>query len=396
MKNLWLLICICLLLAVGLTSNAPASETRVFSMGQSGLFMHDNSNIRAFPGTIMQFNSEVLTELRFKDNEALYSAEVRLPFNNYVFGINFNRPIIVRYPGEPSLILPSVGQNIVLNSATDLYFGTEVGGNDLGIRLSFGADGFNQDSIAGQPKVEETTRYLELAGGYTTDMWDASVSIELPSAESEIGGLKDEASGTIFNLKGRYFYEYNSKMKFIPVAQLGFGSGTQKTDQGGGQPRLETDLGLTYINLGVGVHYEINANSILIIAIDPFGYSSFKQDVKTLGELNTTTTTFPRLYLGGETSLRPWITARIGANRGYQKIVTEVKPEGGTATETSSYSSPYNVSFGLGLKFANFIIDLDINDGILFEGPNFISGSFRDFSNRVSVTYVFGNEERSK
>jgi hypothetical protein len=396
MKKLWLLVVICLVFSIGFVSNTPASETRVFSMGQAGLFMHDNSNIRAFPGTMMQFNSEILTELRFKDNEALYSAEVRLPFNEYVFGINFNRPIIVRYPGEPSLILPSVGQNIVLNSATDLYFGTKLGGNDLGIRLSFGADGFNQDSVAGQPKVEESTRYLELAGGYTTDMWDASVSIELPSAESEIGGLKDEASGTIFNLKGRYFYDYSSKMKFVPVVQLGFGSGSQKTDQGGGQPRLETDLGLTYINLGVGVNYEIAENSILIVAIDPFGYSSYKQDVKTVGELTTTTTTFPRLYMGGETSIRPWITARIGANRGYQKITTEVKPDAGTKVETTSQASPYNVSFGLGLKFANFLIDLDINDGILFEGPNFISGSFRDFSNRVSVTYVFGNEERSK
>jgi hypothetical protein len=385
-----------MLLFAGLVSNSAASETRVISMGQSGLFMHDNSNIRAFPGIIMQFNSEVLTELRFKDNEAVYSAELRLPFNDYVFGVNFNRPLGYVYPGEPSPILPSIGQNVVLNSTTDLYFGMPLGGNNLGIRLSFGADGYTEDPGDPQLKLEESTRYLELAGGYTTDMWDASLSIELPSASSEQGGLKEEASGTLFNLKGRYFYDYTSKMKFVPVAQFGFGSGSEKEDQGGGQPQLETDLSLMYFNLGIGVNYEIDENSIIIVAIDPYGYSKYTQDLSGFGEATMSTTSFPRLYLGGETSIRPWITARLGASRAYQKMTEEIKPEGGTTQETSTYASPYNVSFGLGLNFANFIIDLDINDGILFEGPNFISGTFRDFSNRVSVTYVFGNNERSK
>jgi hypothetical protein len=226
-------------------------------------------------------------------------------------------------------------------------------------------------------------------------MFDASLSIELPSADSEVSGLKDEVSGMLFNLKGRYFYEYTSKIKFVPVVQLGFGSGSQ-TDQIAGQPQVETDLSQMYINLGVGMNYQVAENSVLIVAIDPFGYSQFKQDIKDQGEITTTTTTIPRLYLGAEANISSWLTGRIGANRGYQSITTETTPQGGTKVETNSQSSPYNVSFGLGMHFGNFLIDFDINDGMLFEGPNIISGRLRDLSNRVSVTYLFGNNERSK
>jgi hypothetical protein len=276
----------------------------------------------------------------------------------------------------------------------------KLGDNDLGFRLSFGQDGFTQDSIPFvQQKLEESARYIEFAAGYSTDLYDASLSIELPSASSEEGNLKDEASGTMLNLKGRYFYDYTSKMKIVPVVQLGYGLGSQKTDQGGGAPQIETDVSQLYFNLGVGLNYEISENSMLILAIDPFGYMSYTTDEKVdtvSTETTRKTTTLPRLYIGAETSIRPWITARIGAYREYNSMTTEIKPSAGDKYEVTSQSSPYNVSFGLGMNFANFLIDLEINDGILFEGPNFISGTFRDFSNRVSISYVFGNNERSK
>ena len=165
---------------------------------------------------------------------------------------------------------------------------------------------------------------------------------------------------------------------------------------GGGQPQTEVDYSLLNLNLGLGLNYQISENSLIIVAIDPYDYSKLTSKVKDAGETSTTTTTFPRLYLGAETNIKNWLIGRIGANRGYQKVTTKIKPSGANENETSFQTSPYNVSFGLGLKFGRFLIDLDINDGVLFEGPNFLSGTFRDFSNRVSVTYNFGQDERSK
>src|SRR4030042_3958523 len=153
--------------------NSQASETRVFSMGQTGVFMDDNSNIVFFPGTVMNYGNEIVTELRLKDTERLFSAEVGLPRNSHMFGLNLNRPI--------SLYNPGGGTFISLNQTSDLYFGTKLGGNNLGVRLSYGRDGYNQDSTLIQPKIEESARYLEIAGGYSTDVFDAAISFELPS-----------------------------------------------------------------------------------------------------------------------------------------------------------------------------------------------------------------------
>jgi hypothetical protein len=357
-------------------------------MGQTGLFMYDNSNVVFFPGAVMRYGSQVVTELRLKDSESSFSADVRLPVNSYMLGLNFNRPINVLNPG--------VGLNISLTNTSDLYFGTKLGDNDLGIRLSLGRDGFTQDSTGVNPKLEESARFVEIAGGYSSDIYDASISFSLPSIESELSGLKDEYSASLLDLLGRYFYQYDSKMQLVPVVRLLFGSGSRKTEIGGGAPQAETDYSLLNLNLGLGLNYQISENSLIIIAIDPYDYNKVSAKVKEGTETTTTTTTFPRLYLGAETSIRNWLIARVGANRGYQQVTTKTKPPGQNETEVSFQTSPYNVSFGLGLQFGRFLIDLDVNDGILFEGPNFLSGTFRDFSNRVSVTYNFGNDERSK
>lgn len=386
-RHLLIILAAALLFAV-MVMNLSATETRVFSMGQTGLFMYDNSNVVFFPGAVMRYGNQIVTELRLKDSESTFSAEVRLPMNSYMLGLNFNRPINVLNPG--------VGQNISLTNTSDLYFGTKLGGNDLGIRVSMGRDGFSQDSTGFNPKLEESARFVEIAGGYSTDTYDASISFAMPSIESELSGLKDEYSATLIDILGRYFYQYDSKMQLVPVVRIGFGSGSQKTEVGGGAPRDETDYSLLNLNLGLGLNYQISENSLLIVAIDPYDYAKVSAKVKEGTETTITTTTFPRLYLGAETSIRNWLIARIGANRGYQKVTTKTKPSGQNETEISFQTSPYNVSFGLGLKFGRFLIDLDINDGVLFEGPNFLSGTFRDFSNRVSVTYNFGNDERSK
>lgn len=381
MKNSFKFLIITAVLFVMQTMNISASETRVFSMGQVGLFIHDNSNVTPFPGTIMSYGNEVVTELRFKDFEPSYSAEVRIPVNSYMIGVNFNRPLFITTPG--------VGNFVQLTNTSDFYVGTELMGNDVALRVSLGRDGFNRDSTLGTPKLDESAKYLEFAGGFSSENYDATLSLEFPSIKSELGSLTDKWSGTGINVLGRYFYELNDQMRAVPVVRFGTSSTTQKTDQGGTLPQLETDFSTTLINVGIGLNYQLNEDNIIILAVDPFGLFSVSSDVKDAGETITTTTTLPRLYLGVETKVKGWLVGRIGANRAYQTRKTETKPAQGDAFETSFQTSPYNVSFGLGIQFGKFLIDLDINDGLLFEGPNFISGRLRDVANQVSVSYVF-------
>ena len=132
------------LLALFFTLDVSGSETRVFSMGRVGYFIRDNSNITTFPGTLMRYGNEVVTELRWKDTESSYSAEARLPVNtNFMVGINFNRPI--------GMFVPNMSTFVELDETSDLYLGTRFIGHDVALRLSLGRDAFSQDSSAGNP-----------------------------------------------------------------------------------------------------------------------------------------------------------------------------------------------------------------------------------------------------
>jgi len=388
---------IAVVLSVLWAIDVSASETRVFSMGQAGIFTHDNSNISTFPGLLMNYGDEVVTELRFKDFEASFSAEVRIPVNSYMVGVNFNRPIF--------LMTPAVGQGFVrLTNTSDVYFGTEFMGHNVGLRVSLGRDGFKQDSIQSisQPQIDESARYLEFAAGFSGDNYDVGVGLELPSIKSEVmtlppgtvETLTDEWSGTGINFAARYFYELNEKMQAVPVLRFGTASTTQKTDQPGTLPQIETDFSTLVVDFGVGLHYQLDKNNLIILAVDPYGITKATRKVKDAGEIITTTTMFPRAYLGVEGKIKKGIVGRVGANRSYETEKTETKPAQGNAFETSFQTSRYNVSFGLGINIGNFLIDLDINDGMFFQGPNFISGQLRDLANRVSISYLFSNNDK--
>lgn len=395
MKSCFKLLILAVTLLAAQSVSLFASETRVFSMGQVGLFTHDNSNVTPFPGLIMNYGNEAVTELRFKDLEPSFSAEVRIPINSYMIGVNFSRPIFI--------VTPAVGLGFVrLTNTSDLYFGTELMGHNAGFRVSLGRDGFKQDSIPAifQPQLDESARYLEIAAGFSSDNYDVGLGLEFPSIKSEritlppdsVKTLKDEWSGTGINLSGRYFYELNEKMQAVPVLTFGTASTTQKTDQPGTLPQLETDFSTLIFNLGVGLHYQLDEDNLIILALDPLGIVKTTSDVKDFGETITTRTILPRLYLGVEAKIKKGIVGRVGANRSYETRKTEFKPAEGDGSETSFQTSPYNVSFGLGIKMGKFLIDLDINDGMFFEGPNFISGQLRDMANRVSISYLFSNK----
>jgi hypothetical protein len=394
MKNQILIFTAVLLILSGLVWDTSATETRAFSMGQTGVFMYDNSNVLLFPGAVMRYGNEVVTELRLKDAENLFSAEVRLPINSIMIGLNYNRPIDMYDPG--------VGDYVELENTTDLYLGTKLMGNDVGLRLSYGQDGYKRDSVfIGQTKLEESASYMEIAAGISsTNLYDISIGLEMPKIKSEEGfpsgtPVKDEFSGTGFNLNGRYFYQYDPKMNFVPVARLGFGSASRKVNQGSTELG-KVDYSMMQFSLGIGLNYQISTNSMLIVALNLYEYSKVEEKIKEGTKYVTTTNSIPRLFLGAEATIKSWLVGRIGANRAYQKITDKETPYQGETTETSYQSSEYNVSFGMGLKFGRFLIDLDINDGLFFEGTNIISGRFRDLSNRVSISYLFSNGERSE
>lgn len=373
-----------LLILVMITGSVLASETRAISMGATGIFIRDNSNVTQFPGTLLSYNNQMFTELRLKDTQTRFTGGIHLPVLNtgYTAGVHINRPVI---PVDPFGISP----NTTVNRVSDIVFGMKMGNNDLGFRLSYGADSFTQDSTAGQPEIDESGRYIEVGVGLSNKQFDVGVTLALPGVDNETGQAKSEFSGTGIGLNGRYFHKLTSKMHVVPVMLFYTLSGTQETDPGGGATKSEADLSEMLLDIAAALHYQVDEETLVLLGLGLYTSHSTNVEVKDGPETTQTYTSMPVIYIGGETRISSWLYGRMGAYQNFETSTTTIKPHNGDETESSSTTSYLNFTFGLGAEVGNFLIDLDINHGSFFEGTYLLGGRARDIFNRVSVTYNF-------
>jgi hypothetical protein len=375
-----------------LFSDLVASETRTFSMGQSAGFLRDNSDVILFPGTLNRYNSLVQTEMRFNGGDNAYSAGVHIPIpnTNYTIGVNINRPILPVDPIDLGFVGP--GNAVYVDRVTDVLFGMEMNGNDLGFRVSYGSDSFTQDSSFLDPAVDKSVSYIEIAGGLSNEKFDIGGSVILPSISNEVSDTKDELSGFGFNFTGRYFHKMNKKMEFVPLAM--FGMISTSLDSGGLTGLTNTDYSFMNLLVGGALNYHVDDQSLIILGVHAYGSQSLTQE-NDFGEFTEDITTLPAVFIGGESRLASWLIGRLGVMQVFQEMTQTIKPKGEKEIETSTTVSNVNFSFGFGIELGNFLVDADFNEGLLFQGPNFISGQAgQDMFGKLSVTYTFGSESK--
>jgi hypothetical protein len=366
-------------------STAVATEVRVGSMGGVGFYTHDNSNIFYFPGAIYSYSGQVYGEFRVKEADNSYTVGVNYPVGDYsVVGVYLNRPI-------PLVISADILDNVDVNQTTDLFYGTQMSQFDLGFKLSLGMDSYKRDSLAESPELKESARYIQFAVGASSDKMDIGAFVELPHAKVEQSGENETWSGLGFGATGRLFHgEGNTKL--VPLIIFNTRKITDKISVAGSPKDELSDLNL---GLGVGVNHQLNENSLFVGAIELFGMQQSKDKYTSGGTPSSTSTTtnslttLPGLYMGIESKIRPWLTGRLGAAQVWQISKTKDESTGNPAEEISTHGTQYNVSFGLGFNFGDFTCDAAINEGIFFDGPNFISGETNSLANRLAIIYKF-------
>lgn len=359
-----------------------ATETRMGSMGGVGFYTRDNSNIFVFPGTFLSYPNQVVAEMRDKNNDELYSIGVHMPIgSNGVFGVYLNRPLSFNIPF-------GVANNVQLDRATDLFYGTKLAGYDLGLNLTIGLDKYNTD-IDSTTEQTESARYFALSAGLSNDKMDLGISFNMPSASFELDSLKNDWSGFGVGLNARYFLKQNDALEICPLAVVYYSSTSREIDPGGGADKAVTDYNQLNLAAGIGINYELNENNLLVIGIEGIGLSTTTTEVKEGPETTNSIMTLPGIYVGVESKINDWLIGRMGAAQVFQSITTTTKPYNEKETETTSYMTQFNMTFGLGITFGSFVLDASINEGLLFDGPNFISGSDEKIANRLSITYNF-------
>jgi hypothetical protein len=373
------------LVLVGLAaffSSANATETRVGSMGGVGFFTHDNTNIFIFPGAIVKYSGQVVGELRMKNDRNTYTVGVNYPYQEHVFGLYLNRPINATIPinsinGGPL--------QVNLNQTTDLFYGRKMTNWDFGVKLSIGLDSYNlKDTISTVPEYKESAHYYALAAGLSNEKTDLSVMFELPGAKSEQDSLSNKWSGFAFGVYARTFMG-EGKTKLVPTGTFYYRSSSAKSEPGAGK----IDYPLFTVGLGIGLNHQINEDNLLVGGLEVLGYSNAKEKIKNGTESTHTWMVMPALYMGVESKIKPWLTGRIGAAEVFQTLTDKVKPQGGKESESKIREMQYKIVFGLGLHFGSFDLDAMANEGLFFDGPNFISGSTNPWASKLSLTYNF-------
>jgi len=378
-------VCILFTLIMVNVPTVSATETRAGSMGGVGFYMRDNSNIFVFPGTFNQYSNQVVGELRVKNDNSYYSIGLHLPVNKFVLGAYLNSPLDLTIPAN-------VVEEVSLDRITNLFFGTKLSGFDFGLNVRIGMDQFSEDRDTGTDTVEykESARYIAIAGGLSNDKMDLGLMIEFPAAGSEIEDYSADWSGLGVGFNGRLWLEKKNKFQLVPLIVVYYGSASREIKPGGG---LDTTYKTEYSRLkvagGIGLNYQLNEDNLLVLGLEVVGYSKESEEAPNDYEGSITTMTLPGIFIGLESRISKWLTGRLGAAQVFQSYTDTYQPQGERKTETSSYSTEFKMTFGLGITFGNFILDAAFNEGLLFDGPYFISGTTAPIANRLSITYNF-------
>ena len=362
--------------------SAMASETRIFSMGKTGRFTHDNSNLQLFPGSLYRYNNLIITEMRIKNDEDSFSAGIHLPLGLRALGaIYMNSTIDVPVP-------EIAGSGLSFSDATDVLVAFKVGENNLGLRVSFAFENNDQTTDSTISAISESASYFEFAGGVSNDRYDFGAYFGLPSLESKIGSATTTWEGLGFGVAGRFFLgPENGPMQYVPVVVINQFSTDLVRDL------VDATSSFLDFSMGVGIHYQLDESNLVVLGTEIFGIRQNVLDAANVGKETVSVTNMPAFYLGGETRAKRWLLLRLGATHEIQETKTTFRLPSGEKTETSKRDSKFGVSVGVGIELGRFLLDLDINDNFLFEGPDFISGqgsdSVNDFVNRLSISYNF-------
>jgi len=371
---------LCLILILMGSSVVWATESRVESLGGVGYYIRDNTNIFIFPGTMMQYRNQAVAELRSKGNDQSYTVGAQFPKSETsVVGLYLNRPLSI----SPSYIISNVAPKMTLDRCITLMYGGKNGDMSYGLLLSFAMDKFSGVNDWGD-EIKQSARYIGISAGVSKSNFDLGLHLEMPAANYEEEGSDDDTwSGTVIGLTGRMFSQQSEKLELVGLGNLCLGFSGREVGS--------TDVNYNQLKIQIGgaANYQLDKNNMAVLAVEAFGLDQEKTVVKDGDEVTNKITTLPGIYLGIESQVKPWLIARLGARQLYQTATTVTDPENGEDTEESAYGSSFNVSFGLGITAGHLELDAVFNEGLLFDGPNFITGQSNALAYRMSVTYHF-------
>ncbi len=290
-----------------------------------------------------------------------------------------------------------VGNTVVINpdNNLELLASYKAGNTAFGFGVAY-ASTTNETSPAGGTTSTGSASQLGFNAGIVTKLTgsfllDLGASLVMPNAKFEPGGTGNtsEVSQTIILVNGRIFWQYSSKLAFVPVISFATTSGT--VDNGTTATTTSTDLvSNTLIVVGIGMNYHVG--DFLLAGGPGFGTASATtSSTPTTPEVSTSAFIFPIWNLGAEWNMNDWFVARIGYIASTQSTTVETPVSATTFDERifTQFLGPQGATVGVGFRLGNFSLDATVNEDALRQGFNNIgtygSATFAYLSASLSI-----------
>jgi hypothetical protein len=198
-----------------------------------------------------------------------------------------------------------------------------------------------------------------------------SISLEVPSP-----GINQEGSNTVINAAARLFYDYSSKLTFVPTVNFILGSGSADVVSGTPPAAKSNDLTSTMLIFGgFGINYKVG--DLLLAGGPALVFQKESNDSNDIfsNESSTTNFVFPLWNLGLEWKMNDWFVARLGYVASTGSRTVETTSGGVTSENINTFFLPApGATVGVGFRLGSFSLDATVNEDVLRQGLNNIGG----------------------
>ncbi len=337
------------------------------------------------------FNAAIILNKResplYNSDITNYSLDPMSGLNNYVFNVGMN----------------SFGRPL---SPVELAVAYRFPKLQLGASISIGGWSKTDDNI--NRIIEQSSRTTRLKVGGSMQIHenlfaDAAFLFGFNNVEGTFATTNQSATlemdgGTEYGFDTKLQYLFNEKLTIIPVGRIySFTWEPKFSTVGMNVPSTISEWSNSVWEAGIGINY--TREKLLISGGASIQVQKFtKEDRPVTNSRVETITDLPKITVGCEWTFTEWFIARIGYFNRFSSSKIETTTNGTTtyssSTELPWYNDPNNfsagqqrITLGVGFRFWDFALDGAISEGLLINGPWFVTGVNQSLFSVLSAHY---------
>ncbi|MCI0405266.1 MAG: hypothetical protein L0209_04195 [candidate division Zixibacteria bacterium] len=379
------------LLTIGILTlfalSAIATETRVATMGNSGLYLKDDAGIFFYPGTMGMYQKMIVAEHQGSDftnrTPFAYNSESRVGIVMPAWG-NGTLAIFAGEGTENFNVGGGFNNGFFAPTTRFLVgYGLNTGNSALGFQVDFSGV---KDENVGSP-VQGGTPDI-----FTASTWGFGFGLSTPMGDLNnldfgfrlrIGSFEDKRDSatevlanksdgnTALSFVVRDYYALNDYLNLVPVGALGIAS-EKNIEYFGGDSTLNK-FNTTALEVGLALQTKPTENSEIIGGA---GYRYFKLRERVFDDasggdtlftdFSESETSLPFAFLGFEAQVKSWMHFRMGV----EKAITQFKEKSDKPVAAASADegrnefketdSPFNYAVGVAFHAGPVTMDAQV------------------------------------